>query len=247
MNKAYFTISDRNNLPHYEKLKNSLAKFNTAGIPLILIDEEKVAKFNDPHFYYRATPLIAKELKKQGYEYIVKIDADSLILGDLDHVWKALYDVDVAVVQNSNPREAKNYPVTVWDIDVQRYVNCGFVGMHSEEFIDHWLEKCYTPAFYRYQFREQDILNILVYWGNYKVEWLDSGDKFHGLVAKQYEPQMILKDGKVILPQSEEWPKDGDKQIVCYHFAGGNDPNKGNYRNKFQPEVVKYIDELVKP
>ena len=37
-----------------------------------------------------------------------------------------------------------------------------------------------------------------------------------------------------------------DHEIKVIHFGGGNIPNKGNYRIRFQPEVVKRIEELIK-
>ena len=38
-----------------------------------------------------------------------------------------------------------------------------------------------------------------------------------------------------------------EKKIKAIHWAGGNSPDKMNYRIKFKEEVVKYIDTLVKP
>ena len=85
-----------------------------------------------------------------------------------------------------------------------------------------------------------------MYYSRYNIKHLDVSPKWHGLVSKGYEPQMILKDGKIILPKSTEWPLDESKEIVCYHMAGGNDPNKGNLRNKFSDEVMEYINSFVK-
>lgn len=248
MKRAYFTIADKSNLKYFEQLKNSLSKFTDDK--LILIDEEKIKQLGDPHFYYRATPIIAAGLLRT-YDAVCKLDSDMLILGNLDHIWDDEYDV--AVTYNSNPKEDKAYPIRLMDIHPMSYLNAGFVVMKSKEFVNHWLGLCMSDHFHNFQFKEQDMLNLMVYLmserfgGKYKVKFLDDGDKWHNLRSKGYSPQMKLIDNKVILQKNAEWPNDGDKQIVAYHWAGGNQPGKMNYRQIFSPEIVKYIDKLVKP
>lgn len=232
-------------------MKASFEKFHPDE-ELILFSDEEVKATGDKEIFYRATPRFAKELFERGYTEVCKLDSDQIITGNLDHIWEG--DFDVGCVKNANPREFKTYPVTVWNIDPLSYLNNGFVVLKSPTFVVHWLRLCYSPHFNYYQMREQDILNIMVYYmnngfgGPYKIRILDDGDKWHGLIAKQYEPYMELRGGKLILPKNEEWPKDSDKQIVCWHSAGGhNNPDKLNYRIRFKSEVVKWIDKLVKP
>ena len=242
---AFFCIADNKNLPYFQMMGNSLQKFHP-NIPLILIGEDKIKKYNDPHFFYRATPIVASELMNE-YDCVIKLDADQIITGDLSHTWAD--DFDIGVVNNSNPREFKDYPVSVLDIHPLAYVNCGFVVMKSKQFVEHWKQLCLSPHFFSYQMREQDLLNIMCFYMNYiyKVMLLDVGDKWHGLIAKQYTQYTKLIDGKIILPKNEEWPTDGDKQIVAFHWSGGNNnPAKMNYRIIFPEEVIKFIDRLVK-
>lgn len=239
--KVAFCPCDDGNLKYFEMMKNSLRKFHSEeDLPLKRFDNLD----NNPVFWYRATPLIAKDLLRD-YEVVLKLDADQIITGDLSHIWEG--DFDVATVNNSNPREMKVYPVSVWDIHPLAYQNCGFVVMKSESFVNHWWKLCLSPHFQSYQMREQDLLNIIIFYGDYKVKRLDESNKWHGLVWKQYEPQVKLIDNKLILPKNNEWPQNEDKELVCWHVAGGNQPNKMNYRIRFQPDVVKFIDNLVKP
>ena len=248
MKRCYFTIADRVNMQYYDSLKNSLAKFTKD--PLILIDEAKINQLGDPNFFYRATPIIASGLLRD-YDAVCKLDVDQIILGNLDHIWEG--DFDVAVVRNSNPREDEVYPVRLLDIPPTMYANCGFVVMKSKPFVEHWLKLCMSAHFNNYQYREQDLLNIMIFYmgedfgGPYKTKHLDSSNKFHGLALKGFEPNVILRDGKLILPKNEEYPQDEDKEIVCWHVAGGNIANKMNYKIRFSEEVSKYISELVKP
>lgn len=242
-----YTIADNNNLKYLEMMKNSLRKFHSEEeLPLIEVIGTALtgALERDKDFFYRATPVIASQLMND-YDIVIKIDADSVITGSLNEAWEG-EDWDVKLVLNSNPRENKTYPVSVWDLHpIYEYVNCGFVSMKSKEFVEHWHKLCYTQHFFSYQMREQDLLNILVHYGNYKTQLLDNGDSFWGLASKQYWPDIKLKDKELVLPQNDEWNKI-DKKIKVIHFAGGNTPNKMNFNTKFQPEVATYLKELTK-
>ena len=203
---VFFSIADKNNMEYATKMANSLKHFHP-NIPIELISGEVLdgALKRDPMFFYRATPVIASQLIKE-YEVVVKIDSDSVVCDKLDEAWTG--DFDVKVVLNSNPREFKKYPVSVWDINpIHEYINCGFVSMKSEEFITHWHKLCYTNHFNNYQMKEQDLLNIMVHYGNYKAQLLDNGDSFWGLSSKGYWPQVELRKDKLILPANEEWNK----------------------------------------
>ena len=240
------SIADENNMKYARMMISSLRKFHTEEeLPLVLIGPEQLKATPDPLFFYRATPIIGKQFLNEGFETIIKLDADQVITGKLNHLWENV-DYDVAVVQNSNPKEAKLYPVQVWDIPSLAYVNCGMVAMRSKEFVKHWLDLCYSPHFDHYQMREQDLLNILIYYGDYKVKMLDNSNKWHGLISKGYWVKTELKDGKLILPKNEEWPKDEDKEIVCLHWAGGNTPNKMNFNTAFREDVAKWLTKLTK-
>ncbi len=241
-----FTIADAKNMKFYEGLKNSLRKFHSEKeLPLILIGPEQISAYNDPHFFYRSSPLVAKELLKE-YDVVIKMDCDQIVMGDLSHLWDSEEEWDLGVVQNSNPREKEKYPVKVWNIDELSYVNAGLVVMKSKKFVEHWDYLCKSPHFGAYQMREQDLLNIIVFYGMYKVKFLDNSLKWHGLVSKGYEPIMELRDKEVWLPKNDEWPANEDKQVVCYHFSGGSgDEAKGNYRIRFPDKISKHIDWLI--
>ena len=279
MKRCFFTIADNNNLKYAQMMANSLKKFHP-DIEIVLFGEDQVKATGDPHFYYRATPALAKTLFDQGFDEVCKLDADTVITGNLDHIWEG--DFDVAVVNNSNPKEDKSYPIRLWNINPMAYVNCGFVVMKSKPFVDHWMGLCYSEHFQFYQYKEQDLLNIMVFYqsllvgGQYKVKFLDKSDKWHGLISKQFWPNIELRDqltemkdnppikvrGKgleikqtgypllkeeiLVLPKNEEWPIDQDKKIVAIHWAGGNQPGKMNFKLHFKPEVIKKLEELVK-
>jgi hypothetical protein len=242
-----FTIADEKNLVYANKMIKSLRKFHSEKeLPMFVIGPEKLKEIlpQDPMFFYRATPIIAKDLWKQGYDTIVKIDADSVITSRLDHLWDG--EFDVGVVNNANPREMKAYPVSVWNIHPLSYVNCGLVVMKSERFINHWLNLCNSVHFQAYQMKEQDLLNIMVFYMDFKVAFLDSGDKWNGLISKGYWLKFKLDKDKLILPKNEEWPTTEDKQICVIHVAGGNVADKFNFNIQFKPEIAKWLTNLTK-
>lgn len=245
MNKRIaFTIAGPEDLGYADKMIKSLRKFHDEDeLPIVVISGEKLQNLlkQDPMFYYRATPIIARDLWRQGYREIIKIDSDSVITGDISHVWKDKFDV--GVVNNGNPRETKKYPVTVWNIHPFSYVNAGFVVMKDERFINHWFNLCNSVHFQAYQMKEQDLLNIMVFYMDFRVSFLDSGDKWHGLVSKGYFPQMELRENKLILPKNEEWNKE-DKEISVIHFAGGRVADKMNFNIQFREEVVEWLKKL---
>lgn len=246
-----FTIADENNMAYYNKLEKSFHKFHP-DIELVVVTGEQLRKLleQDKQFFYRATPVIAWNLfKTDKYDTVVKIDADSIITGDISHTWEG--DFDVAVVNNSNPREMATYPVSVWNIHPLSYVNAGFVVMKSRNFVVHWLGLCTSPHFEHYQMREQDLLNIMCFYmnntlgGTYNVRFLDSEKYAHGLVVKGYWADMIMKKDELILPKNEEWNSE-DKIVKVLHWAGGNTPNKQNFDLQFQDEVSTWLKELIK-
>lgn len=252
MNRIYYSIADANNLKYYKLLENSFNYFNPKE-ELILIGEEEIKAANDPNFFYRATPAINKMLFNKGYKEICKIDSDSIVTGNIDSIWEGEWDI--ACVHNSNPREMKAYPVGVWDIHPLTYLNCGFVVMKSKEFNEQWLKLCYSPHFENYQMREQDLLNIMVYYmnrsvgGNYNIKLLDAGDSFFGLSSKGYWPQITIQKNKLILhPQNDKditYPPTS-KWIKVIHAAGGDVRDKWKFDVQFSEEVSKWLKKVTK-
>lgn len=227
MRKAIFVPADNKNLDHFNNLEKSLRKFHSESeIALLRLDNPTP----DMNWWYRAKPIIARELM-ENYDLLIGMDADQIITGPLDELWDDL-DCDVKVVYND-----PTYPIPLWDI--QPYFNNGLVVLKSKDFVDHWYRLCHTEHFQHYQFREQDLLNILCSdYFNYKVWPLDNGNKIYGEFAKPLWAQARLEKDKIMV---------ADKQICVIHFGGGSgDPSKGNYKIRFSPQVSKFIDGLLK-
>lgn len=250
-----FTIADEKNMKYAKMLENSLRKFHTEKeLPLRIIsgDDLKAELANDPHFFYRATPVIGEKLLKE-YDLVIKLDADQIITGDLNYILNTK-DYDVGTVLNWNRIDPQTYGlVQGWGISPVEYFNCGLVAMRSEKFAHHWAVTCFTPQFDRLQMREQDLLNILCYYGNYNVRCFDHGDglsdyySWHGLISKGEWLRAEMKGDKIVVPPdtssksafTREW------QIRVIHWAGGSEAEKMNYKTRFNDEVTKRLDYLV--
>jgi hypothetical protein len=249
-----FSIADEKNKPFAIMMENSLRKFHPdIDYHLIEGDELKDYLKLDPHFFYRATPIIAERYIKD-YDLVLKLDADQIITGDLSYIFNTK-DYDVGTVLNWNRIDPQQYGyVQGWGILPPEYVNCGLVAMRSERFVHHWKVLCETEQFNRLQYKEQDLLNILVFYGNYNVRCFDLGDKpanyfsWHGLVSKGEWNRAIFKNNEIIVPKGEgERPfPDKDITLKVLHWGGGNNnPEKMQYRTRFNEDIVTRLDYLV--
>lgn len=242
-----FTIADEKNRPMADKMINSLHHFH----PDIEVKVYGAEDIGAPENWYRQKPLFAKDLIKD-YDLVLGLDCDQIITGSLDYLFTQEYDV--AVVQNYSRSDIREYgPVGVHDIDPLKYFNCGVVAMQSKRFVDHWWALCTSYHFTapQNQYREQDLLNILCHYGDYKVLNLDEYNPeldysaWHGLLSKGEWHRMELQDGKLILPKADDRYPERDKEIKVMHFAGGQgNQNKMKYRLYCSEEVIEYLDML---
>lgn len=252
MNKlrtAFFSIaSDATNIGYFKLMSNSLKKFHP-DIPHILWGAEDIKKFDDPWWMIRATPTLMYELRDK-YDLIIQINADQIVTGPLDYILKG--DYDLGVVYNFNRVDPAHYgAVSVLDIPNQYYYNLGTVAVRSKRLIEHWYKLCYSYHFYNYQYREQDIVNILAYYGDYKVKCFDEVDPktkysaWHGLKSKGEWHKCVMRDDKLILPRAEDGYPERDKEIKIIHWAAGTHETKMNYKIFFNQECCIYLDWLV--
>lgn len=229
MKKAFFVLATGKFKEYYQQLEKSFKHFNPDE-ELILFEEKDLPP-NDPAIFYRSAPYFAKKLFDTGYDALVKLDSDQIITGNLSHLWDI--DADVGTVLND-----PSFPIQLWDIIP--YFNNGLVILKNKDFVEHWLRLCYSPHFNTYQYREQDLLNILCSdYLNYKVWCLDLTDKIYGEVGKPFWPKARMEGDKIMIE---------NKQVMVIHFGGGWDAaDKMNYKIRFQEPVIRYLDTLLKP
>ncbi len=232
-------------------LINSIRKFHSEEeLPIIVYGQEQLEKISDPNKFYKATPLFGRELI-DDYDLVLKLDSDQIITGPLNHILD-IDDYDVGTVLNINRIDPTMYGlVSCFNISPQIYYNCGLVAMRSKRFVDHWFRLCMSDFFNSLQYREQDLLNILCYYGDYKVRCFDRYDpvyksnRWNGLIAKGEGLKMVLRESKLILPRGKDSYPDRDVTVCAYHWAGGKNEKKMNYQTSFNEDVIAYFDWLV--
>lgn len=250
MKAIAFTIADKNNEWMVPMLRNSLRKFHSEEeLPLKVYGEEELSKIEDPHKFYRATPMFARELLKD-YDLVIKMDCDQIVTGDLNHILNSEYGV--GVVYNWNRVDPLTYgEIGLLTIQPRQYFNCGLVAMRDKRFVENWWNLCNSAHFYMMPMREQGFLNILCHYGDYDVKCFDDFDKmerhngWYGLASKGEWLRAELIDGKVIIPKNDQGYPDRDKELHVCHWASGNNEPKMNYRVRFSEEMIDYIDWLV--
>lgn len=266
---CFFTIAlNQTNRDYLKMMQNSFKKFHP-DIELKVYGKEDFdrglkdkdfmkgvadLRFPDDNMF-RLTPLFAKELIKE-YELIVRLDADQIIMGDLNYIIDHRKEFDVGTVLNINRIDPLKYkPCEGWGIPPHEYYNIGLIAFTSESFVNKLWELCNSKYFWRLQYREQDLINAMCVYGGWRTKCFDSYDvkanyyAWHGLVSKGEGTRFILKENKgkydVVLPIGPDRYPDHDLLIKAYHFAGGAYETKFNYNIHFKPEVIDYVDWLI--
>jgi hypothetical protein len=245
MRSVCFTIADAKNLQWAKMCEKSFKHFHP-DIPFIIYGDKEIdeTQISRPTVFYLSTPYFARKLIKE-YDQVVKIDADSIVTAPLE-ILESPEDFDVGVVYNWT-RDKISETIKVWDVLPQGYFNNGFVIFRSAELIEHIWKLCNEKFFSNYQFREQDMLNIVVYYGNYKVKPIDVGPSWYGLRSKSEWIKAIMKDGLIVVPKAPDLFPEHDKVLRVLHWAGGTTTDvKLNYRAFFNEEVSDYIETLIK-
>lgn len=235
---VFYTIADDKNKEYADKMVNSLRKFHP-DIPHVLFGQEELDKWADPSKFYRFYAIFGEQLSKE-YELVINIDADSIVCGDLSHIIDDK-SYEIGGVLNNNEIDPK---ITLFNIPYAFYLNAGFLAVRSERFWPWWAKMNYTAYFDQFQYREQDMLNIIFHYGDFKTKIFDFSDKWHGLIHKGYWNKFELRGDKIFL-SAEEGVCDEDKEIKAIHWAGGNVPNKMNIHAYFKPAVVERLVYLM--
>lgn len=245
---CFFSIADANNMKYFKRMEKSLRKFypSEQDFPLLLWDERKVMDYSDQNFYYRATPIIARQLLKD-YECVIKIDADSIICSDLDHIINDK-TYDIAAPLNWNKADVPVYGLISVDVlPPTMYLNAGLVAMRSREAVEHWFKLCHNDLlFFNHRYKEQDLLNLMMMYCNYFIKNLDSGDTWNGLISKGEMLRLQLNNKGVFCPPATDGFPNKPMQIAVIHLGGGNTPgDKFDYlKTHCTPEIYDFLRGL---
>lgn len=153
-----------------ERLQKQVGKFHPS-IEFVVISKKDIKGSGDPQFMERATPSISTMLFKE-FEQVVKIDSSVQVTGKLDELLNDEAEWDTTCITTFDPKNPPKEPVGVWDVHPLAYVDSRFVIMRNKNFSTDWLAMCHKPFFEHYKGRENDALNILIYYGDYRSKMI---------------------------------------------------------------------------
>lgn len=162
MKTVIFTLEGE----HTERLHKQATRLHP-DIEFVIIKEADTKDSGDPLFMERATPSIATMLFKD-YEQVIKIDSSVQLEGSLDELLNDTGEWATMCVLNFNPKSPPEAPSAVWDVHPLAYTDSRFMIMRDKNFATDWLAMCHKPFFANYKGKENDVLNMLVYYGDYK-------------------------------------------------------------------------------
>jgi len=229
------------------KMLASFKKFHP-DIPIYVLTNKhinaelkKLPMFNN--FYY-LNPVMSNLLTSK-YETVVHIDADCIVTDRLDEILQC--DYDVAVVRNNSDKQTAGMgrPETAdGKVDVYKYINCGLIASTKKQFWEEWIYRNIKLQ-NKYRQHEQDIVNLMLAEGRYKVKILDSinTNLYYG-VANAYGTKSHWDSWKEITLEKDNKLYLNNKLIKVLHHAGGFVQEKLNIEELFSPEVSAHLKEL---
>jgi hypothetical protein len=247
MKIAFVTHVSDDKIVHFGALKliNSFYKFHP-DIPLYVFTNNDISEAckNYPNInWFYLNPVISQKLA-EAYDLVVHIDADSIVVDRLTEVLEG--DYDVATVRNNNDfQRAGTLPAYTLNnlIDPLLYANCGLVASTKKDFWNEWIH-LNNVYFNKFELHEQDVMNLLLSHGKYKVKLLDPIEKpIHYGISNQYGFENHWDSWKEIEIHNEKLYLN-NKLIKILHHAGGSGTEKLNIDKLFKADVTKHIKKI---
>lgn len=217
----FFTHSSEKYWPHCQKMINSFKKFH---------DEEMVV-FRDELFSVNNYGLLGSRIDD---ERVMRIDSDCIICDTLD----LSGDYEVGGVLNFTDDFIREHKFEnesfIAGIKYQDYITCGVV-VGNRRLWREFADKSDKFAM-RLPIVENDVLNLIFYYGDFKTKILDNDNETWGNKTIERYEELYL-EGDLI--------KFRGKTVKILHWAGGSGMKKLNYRDYKTPEnVCQRLDYL---
>ena len=228
---------------YYDKIGtifiNSFKKFHP-DIEMVVYRQEMIDEvLKEREIVFEVAKPIFAKLLVDSYDLVVNMDADTIITGRLEEVLKNDYEVG-SVVQLCDICKRG----IIENVTKEMYVQSGMVASRNKRLWDIWEEaniKNMKDFYVKYQFRDQDILNLV---------WYNDPE------VSKMKRKVFDKDkdcyGAKFLGREKEFYIEGDKlmcrgeRVLCYHHARGpciNDKLQFD-KMEFTPGVIKYLNNI---
>lgn len=186
--------------------------------------------------FYNCKAHFAKLLYDE-YDLVVNIDSDHLILGTLDSILEA--DYDVACPANYNAMANASIKGGRGDVVSEKeFLQGGLIASTSKQFWDEY-DYASVNNWSKFTHFENDVLNVLLKFRNYKVKFLDGSGcykdeafhSFYGCASLGQEKNFFVKDGEI---------RCFNKPVKAYHFSWGG-ITKRHPKHLFTEDVTRFI------
>ncbi len=202
---------------------------------------DKEFKANPNLTFYNCKAHFAKILYND-FDLVVNIDADHLILGTLDSILAADYDVacpaNYNVFSNASLKIVSTGNKVTNLVPEERYYQGGLIASTSKQFWDAY-DYASMKHSHSLHYAENDVLNLILSLCDYNVKYLDGDANFksndfhsyYGCASLGQERLAIIDNGQI---------KINGKPIKAYHFAKAG-INKPPVNSLFSKEVTEFI------
>lgn len=230
-----------------EKLVKS-ARYFHPDIPFHVLGTEDMNALGG-HNSFSMAPVINKFIDE--YEWVVRLDADSMMSGPLDELLHEIAHngtADIISVRNNNNKgkAGADEPISQPGAGTEHYLNAGLIATRSKDFLTDWMEHNFYYG-EMLPFAEQSTFNALAQ--KYKTLIIDApATDVHygvsGLYGSGEEGQSHWDSWKdIMVIKGELFLR--DKKVKVIHHAGGFSPNKlGLYM--FNEQTRKRLEEILK-
>lgn len=155
--RTYFTVATDKDAKAVESLKERM------DVHITVIGEKEIKAQPDKRFAERAIVASMNAILTKADEAVF-LNPYFAQVKPLDDFFKG--DDDAVVFFNPNNKN----PQAVWSIPPPKYIQPIVILVRNKQFAKEWLDMCFKPFFDKYAGRELDVLNILAYYGDYKVK-----------------------------------------------------------------------------
>jgi hypothetical protein len=222
---TWITDDYKNSIVDFDNFYKSFKYFHP-DIDLKVFGQDEINKlFNEKKWLYsdNCKASFAK-LLYNDYDLVVNIDSDFYIFDRLDEIIKGDYEIAACANYNSCMNvELNKQSVNGIDINYvskENYIQGGLIASTSKKFWDDY-EDLSKKLSKNLPLRENDVLNILFYNGNYKTKILDGDCNFNSTNFKQYYNCASLSRENNVIVLNDKLYLDG-KPVKSYHVARGS-------------------------